>query len=167
MITIVTAVDITVRAAPEAVYDLVSVPDNWPEIIPSSQWVEGDTHRSVGVGARFTDHILDPIGGTAAALDYVVRRAERAKVLEFEAEKPFGRTYFTYSVTYTFELVAAGTVFRRTARTGYPEQHPLPRQILNGALDEPTHGRLYLENVKRKLEGDPVRSPAGGERMWE
>ncbi|WP_280445628.1 SRPBCC family protein [Nocardia brasiliensis] len=154
MITIITAVDITVRATPEAVFDLISVPDNWPQLIPSSQRVEGDTHRSVGVGARFTDHILVPVTGLATALDYTVRRAERGVILEFDTEKPFGRADVTYTVTYRLEPTTMGTIFSREARTEYSERHPLPKAAVDGILTEPDHGQRYLENVKNRLEAN-------------
>lgn len=152
MITIITSIDIIVRATPEAVFDLVSVPDNWPQLIPSSQRVAGDTHRSVGVGARFTDYILDPVSGLATALDYTVRRAQRGQILELQVEQPFGAAEVTYTVAYSLAPAAGGTLFGRQARTEYSELHPLPRAVVDATLTEPVHGKRYLENVKNRLE---------------
>ncbi|RDI68189.1 polyketide cyclase/dehydrase/lipid transport protein [Nocardia pseudobrasiliensis] len=152
MITIITAVEQTIAASPEDLYDLVSVPANWPELIPSSERVEGGTRGSAAVGARFADHIRDPVTGLQTRLDYIVRRAERGKVFEFSAEEPFGRPDVGYTVTYSLEPAPDGTTFRREARTEYSERRPLPRDLLDATLSEPVHGSVYLDNVRAKFE---------------
>jgi uncharacterized protein YndB with AHSA1/START domain len=100
--------EVTIRRAPEEVFEYVSTPANWPAWHPSSLAVRGATDHSLQVGEKVTEDFR--VAGRKGTVVWTVagRRAPTFWSIDGDID---GRKAGT--VTYTLTPIGAGTRFER------------------------------------------------------
>jgi uncharacterized protein YndB with AHSA1/START domain len=115
---------VIIHRPPEAVFDYVTTPANWPKWHPSSLGVAGATDHPLQVGEQTTEDFL--VAGRRGQALWTVTEREAPRFWRIEATVEGRRAA---SVTYTLRPSAEGTRFERELI--YPSRNLL-FALLNG-----------------------------------
>jgi|GEM_PF-4838142 len=106
----VTDNQIIINSSPEKIFDFVTVPDNWVGTHPVTKAVKGETGISAGVGKRWTEVIEG--GGITFDAEWEVIACARPSLWTISSPN-FNSMPIRVIITYTFNEVEGGTLFRR------------------------------------------------------
>lgn len=144
----VTDNQIIINSSPEKIFDFVTVPDNWVGTHPVTKAVKGETGISAGLGKRWIEVIEG--GGITFDAEWEVIACERPSLWRISASN-FNNTSFRVIITYTFNKVDGGTLFRREMAVEFednPELYPMAESLKKSSE---AHDQ-YLLKVKQCLE---------------
>ncbi|HEX7666809.1 MAG TPA: SRPBCC family protein [Polyangiaceae bacterium] len=147
----VNLVEAEIRCTPEAFYDLVATPDNWPKVHPLNAGVSSATHSTAqpaGLGVVFSENIKRPDGVVEATWEVI--EATPGKHWKFRSQK-FADLPLTMTITWDLEATSNGVRVKRFMRTDVHPGHELPREAaIRFAL--PDAHEEFVAILKKHLE---------------
>jgi uncharacterized protein YndB with AHSA1/START domain len=138
---------INIQRPPEAVFDYVTTPANWPKWHPASMGVTGATDHPLQVGEQTTEDFL--VAGRRGQALWTVTEREAPRLWRIEATVEGHRAA---SVTYTLRPSGEGTRFERELI--YPSRNLLFALLNWLSIREQVQAEstTAVERLKQRLE---------------